>query len=350
VPSVILVSRNPDLTHEVVDGLAGRYSVITCSALNEVRNQLSAAEPPCRGILLDTSGGPGWEKGLIDLKVSGIPVLAILKNASERQAAFLAGADDYLLRPLLSQELIAKLNHATRLHELNGEHEPPRLDPEQQASLGLLSAHILREVDTSLTAAQRAVALARREPDLSEDLDISLTLAEGETRRAAALVRKMRRMTDLEPTPPASFPFEAMLLESVELVLEELKKNNIQLVEVSGNELHSVRGSLESIQMAVLSVLLGVCESLGNPNGGRLKLGVSVADGFVRLQIFAENRSLVDDMGQALPSGTEDLFKEPASLSLARRIIVEQGGSFEASQEGRELSVRIALPADQPGS
>src|SRR5271157_2430825 len=115
---MLLVSRNPDLTREVENTLAGHFMVTTCFSLEQVRGRLGETEDPCSGILVDISGELSWEQCLTDLKRGRAPILAILQDAGERQAAFLAGADDYLLQPLLFEELITRLNHASRVQRL----------------------------------------------------------------------------------------------------------------------------------------------------------------------------------------------------------------------------------------
>jgi two-component system, OmpR family, phosphate regulon response regulator PhoB len=120
----VLIIESDDSQREAITKILSKhYEVITASTKEQA---ISLAKSTCPKVLIidpSISGGAGGElcsafRNDPTLHGSRFIILSALNDAKQRAAAFLAGADDYIQRPVDAEELLARVfSKVRRLHE-----------------------------------------------------------------------------------------------------------------------------------------------------------------------------------------------------------------------------------------
>ncbi|MGD0708567.1 MAG: hypothetical protein ABSA51_08950 [Anaerolineaceae bacterium] len=328
--TILLMSRNEDLQKAISAALADQFLLNICTTFEDVQARLTQAETSCPAILVDLSGQDRLKNRLTELKHEGIILLVILDDPGKREAAYCAGADDYLLLPIPEAEIAAHLLHRIQIQEKIEAQRQIIIEQECGVSIGRLTSHFCHEINNSMQATRGAVALALEEPDIPENLRPYFDLCDEETRRVVALVKKMRQIYHPSDASPSNLFLDTVLQESIELAADEMNSNNIHLVKDFGKNIPPIRGNCDLIQVALLSLLLNLSETLGKFEEGDIKADISQVEGNVQLMLSVENSV------SNLPS--------VANLSPANEIITGQGGKIEIRQNTMGMSIRILFP------
>ncbi|MEW5867693.1 MAG: GAF domain-containing protein [Chloroflexota bacterium] len=143
---ILIVSTNEALEQEVYGALHGSVILSRVTTIAQAQAQLLAThgeDTPGVLILVDASGQANAVGMCREMRQGGLPkqvkLIVIIENPLDRQAVLQAGADDYLLAPLISAVLSTRLLvHLERL-ELAWEYEETQVYAAQAAFLVLLS-------------------------------------------------------------------------------------------------------------------------------------------------------------------------------------------------------------------
>jgi len=328
--TIYLVSRNKELQRTIASALAGRFALSAYISIDEALPQLARAGTECKALLADLSNESSPGNLLTKLKQDGVILVAILDDPEKREAAFRAGADDYLLLPISQEEITAHLLRPIHNQEQSAAQRRIINDQEGGVTVGRLTSHICHEINNSMQATRGALALAMEKPNMPEELRPYFDLCDEETRRVVALVKKMRQIYHPVDAKPTCVYLTEILQESIQLAADEMSSRYINIIKDPDSDIPAIQGSCELIQIALLSLLLNLGEALGSLEGGNIRAGISCLEESALLHISVESS------GQNLPNFT--------GISPADDIITGQGGKIEFNQQSDQISIRILFP------
>jgi two-component system KDP operon response regulator KdpE len=157
-PSVLVVDDDPQVAKLVADILVGHgYDVWTASEAESAMASIAARHPALVIIDLEMPGTDGIELCRRVRETSHVPIIVVSGNRDFRSevAALDSGADDYLVRPLVTDTLLARVRVALRRGT----------DMPETAALGVGEFHIDFE-DRRVRVSGQAVRLTPKEFDL----------------------------------------------------------------------------------------------------------------------------------------------------------------------------------------
>jgi two-component system KDP operon response regulator KdpE len=156
--SVLVVDDDPQVAKLVADILVGHgYDVWTASEAESAMASIAARHPALVIIDLEMPGTDGIELCRRVRETSHVPIIVVSGNRDFRSEveALDSGADDYLVRPLVTDTLLARVRVALRR----------RTDMPETAALGVGEFHIDFE-DRRVRVSGQAVRLTPKEFDL----------------------------------------------------------------------------------------------------------------------------------------------------------------------------------------
>jgi len=157
-PNVLVVDDDPQVAKPVTDILVGRgYDVRTASEAESAMASIAARCPALVITDLEMPGTDGIELCRRVRETSHVPIIVVSGNRDFRSevAALDSGADDYLVRPLVTDTLLARVRVALRRGT----------DMPESAALGVGEFHIDFE-DRRVRVSGQAVRLTPKEFDL----------------------------------------------------------------------------------------------------------------------------------------------------------------------------------------
>src|SRR5258705_6806645 len=116
-PSVLVVDDDPQIATLVTDILVGRgYDVRTASDTESAMASIAARRPALVIIDLEMPGTNGIELCRQVRETSHVPIIVVsgYRDFRSEVAALDSGADDYLVRPLVTDTLLARVRAALR--------------------------------------------------------------------------------------------------------------------------------------------------------------------------------------------------------------------------------------------
>jgi signal transduction histidine kinase len=319
-----------------------------------------------------------------DMAVASVPVILLSARAGEesRVEGLQAGADDYLVKPFTSRELLARVEahlklasqrrEATEREErLRGEaeleHEKLRASQElrelqeelahanRMATMGQLAASIAHEVNQPIGAARNNAHaalrfLASQKPDLAEVTE-ALESVVSETYRAGDIISRIRDQVRKAPPQMSRVDLNDAIEEVITLVRGELSKSRVSIRLQLGAGLSPGHGDRVQLQQVVLNLILNAIEAMVSVEDGARELVISteaslpddllVAIGDSGPGVAAEDRERVFDSFYTTKVGGVGI-----GLSICRSIVDAHGGRLWAeAHEPRGAIFRFTLPA-----
>jgi CheY-like chemotaxis protein len=117
--TILVVDDNPDLLYLIAESLAlvGNFTVVTATNGIDGLEQCFALRPHCMVIDVKMPGLDGYQLVRVirgDPATAEMPlvILTALAQDKDRFAGLAAGADQYLLKPIKPQELVAAIQRA----------------------------------------------------------------------------------------------------------------------------------------------------------------------------------------------------------------------------------------------
>jgi signal transduction histidine kinase len=335
--SLIFFSGDPQSKAEVKALLPEGAGLEEYATLRDVpRPSASGADEPAdKVILVDLSGAPIPAGQLEPFRRVGIPTAAWIGAPEQREAAWRAGFDEYLLRPCSKAEALLRF---TRLRKTAGAADAgsARIDRERQAAVGRLTSFFCHAVNNSIQTIRGSVDLAREEPDLPDPVAEYLTICRKETVSIGAKIDRLRQIYRPRPAPPEPVALGALLHEALQMAADELLRANVTAREQFESGLPDMHGSPDRLALAFLLILSQMAEDLGPRGGGELLVRTAREPGALTAAFCAG-----PDAGTpaALPPGLEP----------ALELIRNERGRLEAFSAAGGLRLTVRFPAGGGG-
>lgn len=341
--NVFLISGDRKTHEEITALLPKGASLEEFTTLEELPRPHTA---PAEGmfseaiILIDLAGEPIPAGRLGPFRRTGIPLVALISSPAQREAAFRAGFDDYLLRPLSNPELKTRLDHLS--HAFAATPQVPRsaIELERQAAVGRLTSYFCHAVSNSMQVIRGSVDLAREEPDLPASIAEYLAICRKETVIIGAKINRLRQIYRPQPAPPEPVALDSLLHESLSMAADDLLRNNIAAREQFESPLPAIHSSSDRLALAFLMLIFHLSQELGGRGGGELRAQAGRDHGFVQVTLCAIS-------GAPKPGAEEAAVTDslPAGLETARELFQSERGQLQAFHRENGFCLQVRFPA-----
>jgi signal transduction histidine kinase len=325
-----------------------------------------------------------------DPATAAIPFMLLTARAqtSRKVEGLNIGADDYLVKPFNSDELLARVRALLRMRQLHVslEEKHARLEQtlvelretqsqlvhaEKMNSLGQLVAGIAHEINNAINAVCNGVpaiddrldrlqllidreleeeAAAESEPhqDITQTMKtirrLSSVVREGAD-RTARIVRDLKTFS--HPGSETREPFDVNTALGICLALVQQQYQNIQVQRDYGRHCW-VKASYGQLNQVFMNLMTNAAQAM--PKGGDLEITTAASDGWLTISIR--------DTGQGIPEAIRHRIFDPffttkgpgkgtgLGLSISYGVVTRLGGTIEChSIEGVGTEFLIRLPA-----
>jgi CheY-like chemotaxis protein len=332
--NLILISGDPK-THKEITALLPKGVSLEGFATPEELPRPSAVEYSGKIIFVDLAGAPIPAARLDPFRRAGIPLLALIAEPAQREAAFHTGFDDYLLRPVSAAEVKNRIDRFLRKDSFSS----IVIERERQAAVGRLTSYFCHAVNNSIQTIRGAIDLALEEPGLSAVISEYLTISRKETVSLAGKINRLRQVYRPKPSPPEEIALDAFLRETLKMAADELTRNSISIREQIESPPPVLHGSVDRLTLAFLMMLFHLGEDIGGRGGGELRIQVGRDHGSVQVTLRAVPGS-GESAVESMPVGSLPPGLEPAS-----ELIQSERGQLRAFREGGGSCLQVRFPA-----
>lgn len=355
---ILLISLETALLESLQVALPTGVSIAQVATVTEAKPYLTCTasdSPSSTLILLHAENESTVTSGCQYLRqntfTANIPLIVLLSRPQDRQPALAAGADDYLLLPLLAAEVDARLGAYFRSRSLIEEREHLHqriLQAERLSTMGRLTATLSHEVNNPMQAIQGALMLALEELDSPEELATYLQLCLEETRRVVQLLNRMRQIYRPQTDVKEVLDLNNLLQEAITLARKELRWQKIRLQTDLDPNLPPLKAVANQLQLVFLSLLLNLSDVINAVGGGKLYLRSYTLPKTVQIEFSTDVPvTHLDDLMDTSHFRSVSKELDPTiGLSFSRGIIAAQGGLIEFNRQGEQTSWRVELPID----
>lgn len=353
--AVLVADDNADMLEYVCRLLATRYEV---EAASDGQAALDAARTRRPDLILTDVMMPRLDGfGLLqairsDGALRDVPVVLLSARAGEeaKVEGLEAGADDYLLKPFNSRELIARVEanlKLARLRRETGEAERRYHEVQMElahanrvATIGQLTASIAHEVKQPLVGVVTGASAGLRWLDFEPPnvaaarRDLERIVRDGH--RAANVLDRIRALVKKAPPQRESVDINAVISDTLAMTRAEAQRNAIVVQSDLATDLPLVVADRIQIQQVFLNLIVNAIEAMSDHGPQRRELRVVSGKD-------SSNRALVSvrDSGAGLQPETLDRIFDAfyttkprgmgMGLAISRTIIESHGGRLWAT-------------------
>jgi signal transduction histidine kinase len=375
---ILLADDNVDMREYIQRMLAGHYEV---EAVSDGREAVESARARRPDLLLTDVMMPNLDGfGLIaelraDPELKTVPIIVLSARAGEeaRVEGLERGADDYLIKPFSSRELLARIHSQLELHRMRAQVAEERkllLERERQARVAAEEANRSKDEFLALLGHELRNPLA---PIFTALQLINLRKGESTERERAIIERQINHLARLVD--------DLLDISRIKRGNVQLKKESIEIATVVAKAIEMASPLIEG-RMHYLFVAVPNRGLLVNGDPARLTQAISnlltnaakyteptgriwISAGRKGKEIELSVRDNGIGMTPELVSHVFDLFYQGAQgldrsggglglgLSIVRNLVTLHGGSVEASSaglgKGSEFTIRLPAAEIQAG-
>lgn len=313
-------------------------------------------------ILVDADKGLDVMSRLPTLGLDGLPVVAIISNPDERQDLFQVGVRDYLIKPLVLEEISTRLNPYLQEQDIDGiqkgqsqqmsdgavlEHLTKQIiQNERWITIGRLIASICHEITNRMQAIQGALSLAAEEPDLSNDLHTYISICQQETRRVSTRVETLRYIYHPNADPVVGIDITKLLNDIITLSSDRLTTRGATIETSLTDDLPIIRGRLGQSQFVLLGFLLNLIDLIGLESGSRIRVAAGRIGPTVQIEFSTEAPLSVISSQNTVEESELPAYVIESALGLPtlRQVILTMNGNVGLLLNKPGLSVWCSLP------
>lgn len=377
---VLVVEDNRDLNQFIRDSLAAKYRTDSAFDGAEGLRKVIALRPDLvvSDVMMPELDGLGLLREIrLDPRVQTTPVILLSARAGEEAAltGLETGADDYLIKPFSSRELLArvhthlemgKLRRSLELEleqrvldrtaELAAKNEELQVTTQQLwqtsklATMGELAASVAHELNNPLaTISLRTEQLTTQ---VSESGRASIEIILNEIERMAELIKNMLEFSRRNNAQVSTVDVRSEIVKSIEFIVYYLRKRGVEVITRFGESAAMIHADRQQLRQVFLNLLTNATDAM--PGGGRITVDV-VEDESGGVTIT------FTDTGEGISEDKLEKIWEPffttkpegkgtgLGMGICRRIVEDHGGTITVeSALGRGTTVRILLPASVP--
>ncbi len=363
MPSILLLSADETLDKTIRAALPRGVSlqVVNLATADPSPEKLDTVIKPVL-ILVDTSKRLDVASWLPAFVQDGLPVVAITSDLGERQALFEAGVSDYLLKPLVPEEIKARLipyvqkQNSENTRKSQSEQMPDResrehltrqiIQNERWITIGRLIAGVCHDITNRMQATQGALSLVLEESALSDDIQTYLSICQQETRRVSTQVERLRHIYHPEADQVAMIDIAELLDEVRTLATDAMATRGVTVEMSLAADLPIIRGRMGQLQFALLGLLLNLIGLISSENGGRIRVEAGTIGPTVQIGFSTDAPlSVISNRNKAAQSELPAHIIEYAlGLSTLKQVILAQNGDVGLALNDPGLSVWFSLP------
>lgn len=374
-PVVLIVDDEPRNQRIVSETLEGHYPVTLAATGEEAMAFLEKSSPDL--VLLDIMM-PGMDGYEVCRRIRGNPRLAYTKVVlvsgramlEERLKGYEAGADDYMTKPFIPEELLAKAKVFVRLAQMERElsesnkslgkkvsdAEAKIVETAKMSALGEMAGGIAHEINTPLAtllliSEYNEEKFARSQVSV-EALKNDFTIIKGAVRKISSIIKGLQFFArDSAGDPFVAAELRQICADTLLLCSERFKKKGIDLrIEECGAELRCRPGQIGQIFLNLLNNAQDAVENL--------------AERWIRVVLSEDASSVtieVSNSGPPIPEPVRDKVFQPffttkevgtatgLGLSVCQGIAKSHGGSIHLDTSSPHPRFIVNLPKSQPG-
>lgn len=374
-PVVLIVDDEPRNQRIVSETLEGHYPVTLAATGEEAMAFLEKSSPDL--VLLDIMM-PGMDGYEVCRRIRGNPRLAYTKVVlvsgramlEERLKGYEAGADDYMTKPFIPEELLAKAKVFVRLAQMERElsesnkslgkkvsdAEAKIVETAKMSALGEMAGGIAHEINTPLAtllliSEYNEEKFARNQVSV-EALKNDFTIIKGAVRKISSIIKGLQFFArDSAGDPFVAAELRQICADTLLLCSERFKKKGIDLrIEECGAELRCRPGQIGQIFLNLLNNAQDAVENL--------------AERWIRVVLSEDASSVtieVSNSGPPIPEPVRDKVFQPffttkevgtatgLGLSVCQGIAKSHGGSIHLDTSSPHPRFIVNLPKSQPG-
>ncbi len=379
---VLIVDDEPRNQRIVTETLEDLFELQVASSGEEALQCLEKDPPDL--VLLDIMmpGMSGYEvcahvRNNPDLRFTKVILVSGKAMIDERLKGYEAGADDYMTKPFVPEELMAKSKVFLRLahiekeldqmnHSLDAKvQEKARLlmaaemklvNSAKMSALGEMAGGVAHEINTPLATIlllsdQQTEVLAEKENAISkESLENYFSVIATAAKHIAKIVQGLRFFSRDSSADPFAKADLAKIVEDTILLCAERFKT------------HSVRLDVQSLQLSISCRSVEIAQVLLNLLNNSFQAIEKLPDKWVQI-LVQEDREFVEisvtDSGSGIPPVTREKIFQPfyttkdvgqgtgLGLSISKGIIENHNGTLKLDETSANTRFVIRIPKEQ---
>jgi nitrogen-specific signal transduction histidine kinase len=207
------------------------------------------------------------------------------------------------------------------------------------ASIERITALVVHEINNPMQAIQGGAVLGLEEIDDPEAIKNYLSLIRREADRVLKLTAILRSIYHPDNTNRELLEPDTLIDELLILIKTDLSQKGISFIKQYGPKLLQIKGVKSNLQLAFLNLFLNLDNVIFSMHQNELSLSV-YGRGDKLVVDLAVKFSIKVISGQTSGMGAKSYL----DISLAEKIIRDQGGTTECSSENGNSLIRIELP------
>lgn len=363
MPSILLLSRDKVLDKIIRTALPPTVSLqVEKPSTLFLDNLIPSTTNQPRVILMDEGKESDMLSWLRTIELGGPPVVVLISDLDKRQSLLLAGASDYLLKPLVFEEVSLRLKPYLQEPDIGGIRSDQSrkfleiealerltqqiIQNERWITIGRLIAGTCHDITNRMQATQGALSLAAEEMSLSDDLHSYISICQQETRRVSRRVEMLRYIYHPSSDPIVEIDIKELLNDSIALATEMLASGGITTEMRWADDLPIIRGKMGQVQFVLLGALLNLVDLMGYESKGHIRIWAGKVGLTAQIEFSTETPLTIISNQKVVKGPDLPAFVIESALGLPtlKRVLLTLNGDVGLLLNNPELSIWFSLP------
>jgi DNA-binding response OmpR family regulator/two-component sensor histidine kinase len=284
-----------------------------------------------------------------DDKLTDVRVILLSARAGEESKVegLNTGADDYLVKPFTTAELLARVRAHAEMSRSRKVAEARLRDAQKLESIGLLAGGVAHDFNNLLVGVIGNASLLREsfEPQSTEYQLTEEILLAGEA--AADLTRQLLAYAGKGHAMIRPVDLSTLIREKLNLLRSSIPKE-IELAMELGHPLPAMEGDATQLQQLIMNLVINGAEAIGDHSAGRIGIRTHAEGREVVLTISDTGSGMTKEVAARVfePFFTTKFTGRGLGLAAVHGIVRSHRGNIHLSSEpGAGTTFRVAFPA-----